>query len=256
MSLLPRVPALVLLSLLPLGAACAPDDDGAAASTATGDAALSASDGAMNALTDAERAEGWRLLFDGRTTEGWRGFRREDMPPGWEVADGELRRVEHSGDIITVEEYDDFELSLEWKVVPGGNSGIFFNVSEEAEEVWHTGPEMQVLDDERHRDGQDPLTAAGANYALHPAPRGVVRPAGEWNEARILVRGNHVEHSLNGQKIVEYELGSEDWERRVAESKFAELPRYGRESSGHISLQDHGDPGDRVAYRNIKLRVP
>jgi hypothetical protein len=111
---------------------------------------------------------------------------------------------------------------------------------------------MQVLDDAGHPDGKSPLTSAGADYALYPAPLGVVRPAGEWNDVGLIVRGNHVEHWLNGTKVVDYELGSPDWEQRVKASKFAEWPTYGRAASGHIALQDHGD---WVAYRNIKIRV-
>ncbi len=122
----------------------------------------------------------------------------------------------------------------------------------ELETVWQSGPEYQVLDDARHPDGRRPETSAGACYGLYPAPRGVVRPAGEWNEARIGVQGNHVEHWLNGQRVVSYELRSGDWEERVRRSKFATMPRYGREPRGHIALQDHGD---RVAYRNIRIRL-
>ncbi|MGH7476754.1 MAG: 3-keto-disaccharide hydrolase [Longimicrobiales bacterium] len=228
------------------GSAAPPEEEPGAGETAVASVA-----DAMNTLTPEERADGWRLLFDGRTTEGWRGYRRSDMPAGWQVVDGTLTRVAEAGDIVTVDEFEDFELRLEWRVEPGGNSGIFFRVNEESEYAWERGPEMQVLDDERHADGQAPETSAGANYALHPAPRGVVRPAGEWNEVRLIVNGNHVEHWLNGTKVVEYELGNEDWERRVAASKFSEMPGYGREPRGHIALQDHGDV---VAYRNIRIR--
>ncbi|MGH7676120.1 MAG: 3-keto-disaccharide hydrolase, partial [Gemmatimonadales bacterium] len=189
--------------------------------------------------------------FDGRTTAGWRGFRRDTMPAGWQVVDGALTRVGPGGDIITVDRFASFELSLDWNVAPGGNSGIFFHVTEDAGAVYETGPEMQVLDDARHADGRSRLTAAGANFALHPAPPGVVRPAGEWNHARLVVNGAHVEHWLNGVKVVEYELGSPDWETRVKASKFAQWPGYGRSPMGHIALQDHGD---RVAYRSIKIR--
>jgi hypothetical protein len=204
--------------------------------------------------TSQDRAAGWRPLFDGKTTTGWRGFKSQTMPGGWQVIDGALTRVAQAGDIVSDDEFQDFELELEWKVAPGGNSGIFYRVSEasELEYVWQSGPEMQVLDDARHKDGQRPETSAGACYGLYPAPRGVVHPAGEWNQVRIVVQGNHVEHWLNGRKIVEYQLGSPDWQERVRLSKFAEMPRYGREPRGHLALQDHGD---WVAYRNIRIRV-
>jgi hypothetical protein len=206
-----------------------------------------------NTLTATERDAGWQLLFDGRTTEGWRAFGRDDMPDGWKVEDGELRRVgAGGGDIITVEQFGDFELSIEWKVEQGGNSGIMFRVSEEWNRTWKTGPEMQVLDDERHRDGQRRITSAGSNYALHASPEGAVRPAETWNHASIVARGAHVEHWLNGVKVVEYELWSSEWEALVATSKWDTLPGYGRQQSGHIALQDHGD---WVAYRNIKIRT-
>jgi hypothetical protein len=195
----------------------------------------------------------WGALFDGRTTAGWRGFRMDSMPAGWQVVDGALTRVGPGGDIITVEQFGDFELELEWNVAPGGNSGIMFRVTEDSDATYMSGPEMQVLDDAAHRDGLSRLTAAGANYGLDPAPAGVVKPAGEWNAVRLVVRGAHVEHWLNGVKVVEYELWSPDWEARVKASKFAQWPGYGRARTGHIALQDHGD---RVAYRSIKIRTP
>jgi hypothetical protein len=205
-----------------------------------------------NVLTDAERAAGWRLLFDGRTTAGWRGFRADSAAAGWRALDGALQRVGPGSDLVTTDQFDDFELVVEWRVGPGGNSGIFYRVTDTGEHTYHTGPEMQVLDDAGHADGRSRLTAAGSNYGLYPAPAGVVRPAGEWNAARIVARGAHVEHWLNGVKVVEYELWSPDWEARVHASKFAQWPGYGRARSGRIALQDHGDP---VAYRNIKIRV-
>jgi hypothetical protein len=205
----------------------------------------------MTTLTAEERAAGWRSLFDGATTSGWRGYKRSDVPDGWRVVDGALTRVGAGGDIITTDQFGNFELSLEWKVQPGGNSGVFYRVTEEGEQTYFTGPEMQVLDDARHADGKSRLTSAGANYGLHPAPAGVVRPAGEWNEARIVANGPRIEHWLNGTKVVEYELWSPDWEKRVRESKFSAWPKYGRAERGHIALQDHGDT---VAFRNIKIR--
>lgn len=206
----------------------------------------------INALTPDERAQGWRLLFDGRSTTGWRGYKRSDMPSGWTVVDSALTRTGDGGDIVSIDQFGNFELAIDWKVAPAANSGIMYRVAEGPDEAYMSGPEMQVLDDERHPDGQSRLTSAGAAYGLYPAPAGVVRPAGEWNGARLVVNGTHVEHWLNGSRVVTYELGSPDWEQRVKRSKFAAWPTYGRASSGHIALQDHGD---RVAFRNIKIRV-
>jgi len=174
------------------------------------------------------------------------------VPAGWQVVDGALTRVGEGGDLITRDEFGDFELALEWKVAEGGNSGIMYRVTEDAGATYETGPEMQVLDDARHKDGESRLTAAGSAYGLYPAPAGVVKPAGEWNAVRIVVRGNHVEHWLNGIKVVEYELGSPDWKAKVEASKFKQWPGYGRAASGHIALQDHGD---RVAFRDIRIRT-
>lgn len=205
----------------------------------------------INTLTVAEREAGWELLFDGQTPHGWRGYMMEEMPDGWRVVDGELTRVGPGRDIITTEQFENFDLTLEWKVELGGNSGIFYRAVEGLEQIYMGAPEMQALDDEHHADGQSALTSAGANYGLHPAPRGLARFAGEWNFVRIIVSGDHVEHWMNGVRIVTYELGSPDWAERVAASKFNDWPEYGQASIGHIGLQDHGD---RAAFRNLKIR--
>jgi hypothetical protein len=206
---------------------------------------------AQNTLTEGEEAEGWRLLFDGETTAGWRGFRRRGMSDGWRVEDGALTRAAPAGDIITEEQFGNFELSLEWRISPGGNSGIFIRATEESELIYHGAPEMQILDDGAF-PGLSPLHAAGSNYDLHPVPVGVTsRPAFEWNQVRIRVEGGRVEQWMNGQLMVRYELWSPDWEERVRNSKFVEWPEYGRARMGHIGLQDHGD---RVWFRNIKIR--
>ena len=211
-----------------------------------------AQEAAMNTLTAAEKAAGWTLLFDGKSLDGWRAYQAGKPAAGWAVVDGALTRVGPGGDIVTSGMYRNFELALEWNVEPGGNSGVFYRAAPGSEWIYHSAPEMQVLDDERHADGKSPLTSAGADYGLYPAPRGVVRPAGQWNAVRLVVNGSHVEHWLNGQKIVAYELGGPDWLARVAKSKFAEWPEYGKAAEGFIGLQDHGN---RVAFRNIKLRV-
>ena len=206
---------------------------------------------AMGTTSDRTARDGWRPLFDGRTTAGWRGYKRAAMPDGWQVVDGTLARVGQAGDIITVERFENFELRFDWKVEQGGNSGVFFGVSEEGDVVWHSGPEFQLLHNAGHRDGQAPITSAGSNYAVHPPVEDVTRPVGEWNAARLVVNRGRVEHWMNGRHLLSYELGSTDWHARVGASKFAELPRYGRVSPGHIAIQDHGDP---VWFRNILIR--
>ncbi len=205
----------------------------------------------INTLTDAEREAGWELLFDGQSTDGWRGYMMDAVPDGWQVLDGELTRVGRGRDLITKAQFEDFDLTLEWKVELGGNSGILFRAVEGPEQIYMGAPEMQILDDDNHADGRSPLTSVGSNYAIHPAPRGLAHPVGDWNSVRILVDGNHVEHWLNGFRTVEYELGSVDWLERVAASKFSQWPEYGQASKGHIGLQEHGDV---VAFRNIKIR--
>ncbi len=192
----------------------------------------------------------WVSLFDGETTAGWRGFKKAEVPDGWQVVDGALTRVAQGGDLITEEEFESFILELEWRISAGGNSGIFFHVSEDHDATYFTGPEMQVLDD-AGLEGVSPETSAGSNYALH-APEGkTLAPTGEWNQVRMVVAGAHVEHWLNGTKVVEYELWSPEWKELVAASKFAQWPRYGTNGRGHIALQDHGN---EVAYRNIRIK--
>mgnify|MGYP001376355424 FL=1 len=178
----------------------------------------------------------------------WRGFKKDHLPSGWKWDNGVLTHIKGGGDIITKEKYKNFILELDWKVEPGGNSGIFFHVSEDHDYVWLGGPEMQVLDNEAHQDGLDPRTSAGANYALHAPVEDVSNPAGEWNHIKLIVDGSHVEHWMNGTKLLEYELWSDDWKQRVAQSKFKDMPLYGMNKIGHIALQDHGDI---VSYKNI-----
>ena len=210
------------------------------------------SNAVQNTLTDAERGAGWRLLFDGQTTNGWRNYRKPTLSDGWKVHDGALTRVGAGGDIITSDQFGNFELTLEWKIEPAGNSGIFYRASEDSDAIYWNAPEMQVLDDAHHPDGLSRLTSAGAAYDLYPSPAGIVKPANEWNAVRLVVNGNHVEHWLNGVKIVEYEFGSRDWDAKVAASKFAPHPHFGKNTRGHIGLQDHGN---LVAFRNIKIRA-
>jgi hypothetical protein len=209
---------------------------------------------AMAGAMSAERAGqegGWKVLFDGKSLDAWRVYKQPSVTKGWTIVDGTLHRAGPAGDLITREQFGDFELTLEWKVAEAGNSGIFFRGTEDSETIWHGAPEMQILNNAVHKDGKDPLTSAGANYAVHPPVRDVTKPVGEWNTVRLIAKGPHVEHWLNGVKVVEYELFSPDWEARVKKSKFVKYPQYGRASRGHIGLQDHGDP---VWFRNIRIR--
>ncbi|MGQ9560285.1 MAG: 3-keto-disaccharide hydrolase [Candidatus Oleimicrobiaceae bacterium] len=198
--------------------------------------------------------EQWQTLFDGRSVEAWRGFHRPDFPSaGWTVQEGALKTIvggEHV-DLLTKQIYRNFELQLEWKVAPGGNSGIFYRVNEEADAVWQSAPEMQVLDDQRHPDGRDARTSAGALYGLI-APLGKrLRPAGQYNKVRILVQGTTVEHWLNGVKVVAYDLASDSLRGLIAASKFKDYPWFALARQGYIALQHHGE---EVWYRNIKIR--
>ena len=195
----------------------------------------------------------WRPLFDGKTTAGWRGFRKAQMPDGWTVKDGALTRGGKAGDIVSVEQFDDFELTLEWKIAPGANSGIFYRVVELPGDgaMWQVAPEYQLIDDRGYKGPLKGTQKTAANYDLQPPGRDATRPAGSWNTTRILVQGNHVEHWLNGQQIVAYEFGSDEWKALVAQSKFKDHPEYGRARRGHIGIQDHGD---WAAFRNIQIR--
>jgi len=202
------------------------------------------------ALTDAERAEGWRPL----PAAAWRGFGQPDFPAeGWR---GEDRVLVHDaggggGDLVTREEFGDVEFACEWAVAPGGNSGIFYLVSEDGPAVWATGPEMQVLDDFAHPDGARPETRAGALYGLLPCRRPAVRAAGSWNHARVRVEKGRVRHWLNGVLVVDYALGDERWAALKAASRFQDLPRFGENRRGRLALQDHGDA---VSFRNLFAR--
>ena len=232
------------------------------AAFAIGAAPAAQGPGAPNTLTKAEAAAGWTLLFDGKSFEGWRGFHRQTMPPaGWVVENGTIKTMPaangQGGDIITTGEYDNFELSLEWKISPGGNSGVKYLISEDLIKTGYSGLgfEMQIIDDTANADavaGVEGNRSAGALYDLiAPARNKVLRPVGEWNQAGVVVRGNHVEQSLNGAKVLEFEMGSPDFKLRIAESKFKTNIGFGDVKKGHILLQAHGA---EVWFRNIKVR--
>jgi hypothetical protein len=218
-----------------------------------------------NTLTDAERAEGWKLLWDGHTNWGWRSAKGEEFPKeGWEIRNGELSVVETGGaesraggDIVTEATYAAFDLKAEFRLTPGANSGIKYYVDTELNKAEGSaiGLEFQLLDDAVHPDakmGRDGNRTLGSLYDLVPAAAGKkTKPIGEWNEARIVSTGRHVEHWLNGAKVLEYERGSEEFRKLVAISKYEVWPAFGEKPSGNILLQDHGN---RVSFRNVKIR--
>jgi hypothetical protein len=204
----------------------------------------------------------WTALFNGENLDGWRSYAAGGaLNPQWIVEGGAIvldvaedTDETTGGDLITVDQYENFDLELEWKISEGGNSGIFFGVREIPghQVAYESGIEMQVLDDDRHVDGKTPETSAGACYAMY-APQGkVLRPVGEYNQVRLLVNDGHVEHWLNGKKIVEYVIGSDDWNKRIETSKFSDWEHFAQYREGHIGLQDHGN---RVWFRNIRIRT-
>ena len=200
-------------------------------------------------------AEGeWIVLFDGKSKDAWRGYQRKAFPEkGWVVDDGAFKTIvggEHV-DLITKQEFRNFELELEWKVSPGGNGGIFYRAGEDDKEIWHSAPEIQVLDDDKHGDGKNPKTSAGSLYALVAPVGKKLRPVGEFNHSRLVLNGDHGEHWLNGVRVVEYELDSPQLRELIAQSKFKDLPRFAKLPQGSIGLQHHGQ---EVWYRNIRVR--
>ncbi|HTI52556.1 MAG TPA: family 16 glycoside hydrolase [Planctomycetaceae bacterium] len=211
---------------------------------------------AENTLSESEKRAGWKLLFDGKTKAGWRNYKRDKISDDWVVEDGALSRTgARAGDIVTTDQYDSFELSIEYKISKGGNSGIMFHVTEDGDAPWHTGPEIQVQD---NVDGHDPQKAGWLYQLYKPSPAMLsteipdsTRPVGQWNHVQVRVTPLICEINMNGIRYALFQKGSTDWDARVAKSKFAKYPNFGKPTKGFICLQDHGNP---VAYRNIKLR--
>ncbi len=241
-----------VLLCLPLGG-CAVGlrgGHGAAGGAATGGA--TAGGAASGEVASPAASDGWRSLVAGNSLAGWRGYRSPDVPAAWTVSDGMLTKTVGTRDLITRDEFSNFELEWDWKVATGGNAGVFYRATEEYDHPYWSGTEYQLLDDPNAPDGRSRLTAAGAVYGLYPAPEGVVKAAGEWNTSRIVARGAHIEHWLNGRKLAEYEAGSPEWEAKVRASKFARWPNYGRAKRGHIAIQ--GDHQGALAIRNMRVR--
>ncbi len=218
--------------------------------------AARAQDSQQNTLTDAEKAAGWKLLFNGKDYSGWHNFKREGVRPGWQVKDGALVCVDphNAGDIVSPDQYEWFELQIDYNISEGGNSGIMFHVTEEGNAVWATGPEFQLEDNAK---AADPVRC-GWLYALYQPPPDpktgkaldATRPAGEWNHVRLVISPDKCVHEINGVKYFEYVLGSDDFHARVAKSKFSKMPLFAKSNKGYIALQgDHG----QVSFRNIKV---
>ena len=208
-----------------------------------------------NTLSASEKALGWELLFDGENMDQWRLFKGEGTK-GWQIKDGVMTALGLEGlssDIVTKATFDNFEFSLEWKISEGGNSGIFFNVSEEEhlKAVYYSGPEYQLLDLESYIDQIETWQMTAANYAMHAPKLNVQKPRGEWNHSRLIVDNGSVQHWLNDRLVVSYKLWTPEWEQLKMEGKWKDYPDYGKFSSGHIALQDHGG---EIGFRNIKIR--
>jgi hypothetical protein len=204
----------------------------------------------VNALAPGEAAAGWRLLFDGKSLAQWRSYREDDANDGWGVEGGCLTRLSGGGDLITREQFGNFELKLEWRISEAGNSGIFIRGDESERTIHYTGYEMQVLDNAGHSDAEDPTHRAGALYDLIPPDHDTTQPVGYWNRVHIKARGPQVEFWLNDRLTAKFEQGSPRWQALYEGSKFTSRPRYGTLMKGHIGLQDHWD---KVWYRNIRI---
>ena len=213
---------------------------------------------------EAAPEDDWIVMFDGTGTEGWRGYEKEIFPEsGWVIEEGALKCIGSGegeaggsgGDIIYDKKFKDFHLSLEWKISEGGNSGIFYLAQEiEGEPIWKSAPEMQVLDNEKHMDaqlGKDGNRQAGSLYDLIPAKPQNSKPVGEWNLAEVMVYQGTVVHKQNGEVVLEYHIGTSDWDEMIANSKFKDFPEFGKYKAGYIGLQDHGND---VWFRNIKIK--
>jgi hypothetical protein len=205
---------------------------------------------ADNTLTPAEKAAGWKLIFDGRSTAGWRGFKTPAPDRGWRVEDGALTPdPKTSKDLVTKANYGNFELDFDWKISPKGNSGVIYHVIPVGDETYESGPEYQILD---NAHGEPPLQRAASLFALYAPSKDMTRPVGQFNHGRLVVDHGRVQHWLNGEKVVEYDINSPDFKARVAGSKFKQWPQFATGKTGAIALQNHGDA---VWFKNLKIKV-
>jgi hypothetical protein len=207
-----------------------------------------------NTLSKKEKKDGWVLLFDGTTMTGWRAYQNKEQE-GWSVKDGELfckgEGVTKRADLITANQYENYELQIDWKISPKKNSGIIYMATEENGASYESGPEYQLIDDVGYPGKLSDKQLSGANYDMNPPTAKVVKPVGEFNHTKIVINKGHVEHWLNGTKVVDYQLWTPEWEQTKANSKWKDVKTYGMSKSGHIALQDHGGG---IAFKNIKLK--
>jgi 3-keto-disaccharide hydrolase len=210
--------------------------------------------GPDNTLSAKEKKEGWKLLFDGKTTTGWKMY-KDKASDGWMIAGGELscklEGVKTRADLITVDQYGDFELSIDWKVAPGANGGIVYRCNEENGSSYQSGNEYQLIDDLGYKDKLEDWQKSGADYAMHPPTKLAANPAGQYNTTRIVAKGAHVEHWLNGVKVADFEMWTPEWQALKAKSKFKDMANWATSKSGQIALQDHGGG---LTFKNIKIR--
>jgi len=211
----------------------------------------------VNMLTDKEKNDGWQLLFDGNTMNGWRTYQNK-ISNSWEIVNGEIHckgsqtdKSDKRADLISTGQYENFELSLDWKISKGGNSGIMYHVTEAYEAPYESGPEYQLLDDVGFSDKLEEWQKTGADYAMYTASSRPIKPVGEYNNTKIIFNNGHVEHWLNGVKVLEFEAWSADWNDRKNKGKWKDYPGYGMAKTGFICLQDHGS---EAWFRNIKIK--
>ena len=231
------------------------DSDSTSTTTMNMDSTTTA--GSNNVLTDAEKQEGYKLLFDGTSTTGWRTYKNK-AADSWSVVDGVLyckgdttNKSDMRADMMTTGMYENFDFSVDWKISPKGNSGIIYLASEEFDAAYLSGPEYQIIDDKNFPEKLEDWQMTGADYAMYPAPAAAPNAVGEWNTSRIVKNKTHVEHWLNGKKIVEYEMGSADWKKKKADGKWKDAAGYGMTAKGHSALQDHGS---EAWFKNIKVK--
>lgn len=215
-----------------------------------------------NTLSPAEQRAGWKLLFDGKTLNAWRGYQMTEMPPEWMVVDGTFTKIKNTTDIVTREQFGNFEFMMDWKVAQRGNSGIFYRATEKETKVYWSAPEYQLAEDSLTPDSRNIMTSVAAVYGFYPSIRGIAKPANEWNTTRIVANGPHVEHWLNGKLIAQYENGSPEWNLKLYGDpndstkkplKFAPYKDFAKATTGHIAIQ--GDHNGALSLRNIKIRV-